>query len=312
MKKLSFLCAATILLLLFACSDEGAKHKEEIIDKEGAVLYYDYKGAKHDIRKSPDRVGFFYNSFLDLWTYLGGEAVFAVSGRKSQKNEGIEEVGSMGGINIERTIELKPELVFASAKMSRHLEYQGILQGIGVNAVYLRYDNYDDFLRISRLFSLLIDNGKSYEERILPIDKEVSRLISSVPKGRGKKFLVLFTTSKSISAETRFGETARMLADIGMTNIVSGIKDENKSRAEIGLEKIVMEAPDFIFIKTMGSSEKTHERLKEKFTANSAWSTVKAVRDGEIHYLPKGLFLYKPNENYPRAYEYLIKICYGE
>jgi iron complex transport system substrate-binding protein len=39
---------------------------------------------------------------------------------------------------------------------------------------------------------------------------------------------------------------------------------------------------------------------------------LRAVRDGRVHYLPKSLFLFKPNAAYPEAVRYLAAIFYPD
>jgi iron complex transport system substrate-binding protein len=60
----------------------------------------------------------------------------------------------------------------------------------------------------------------------------------------------------------------------------------------------------------MGDVEKCRARVKEDIESNQAWASLRAVREGNVHYLPKDLYIYKPNERYPEAVENLAKILY--
>jgi len=63
----------------------------------------------------------------------------------------------------------------------------------------------------------------------------------------------------------------------------------------------------------MGSDlEKITEKLKSDVQDNPAWASLTAVKEGRYIVLPKNLYLYKPNDKYPEAYEGLAKMLYPE
>ncbi|MBG0765459.1 MAG: ABC transporter substrate-binding protein, partial [Tissierellales bacterium] len=46
--------------------------------------------------------------------------------------------------------------------------------------------------------------------------------------------------------------------------------------------------------------------------SNDAWNSLTAVKEGRVYYLPKDLYLYKPNARYPEAFKGLAEIVYPE
>jgi iron complex transport system substrate-binding protein len=52
--------------------------------------------------------------------------------------------------------------------------------------------------------------------------------------------------------------------------------------------------------------------LKKDVDSNSAWGSLKAVKNDRYIILPKELYLYKPNDRYGEAYEGLAKILYPD
>ncbi len=56
------------------------------------------------------------------------------------------------------------------------------------------------------------------------------------------------------------------------------------------MEEIIEEDPDYIFVTTMGNTEKAIEAMKSGIEKNPAWSNLSAVKNGRYIVLPKELF----------------------
>ena len=123
--------------------------------------------------------------------------------------------------------------------------------------------------------------------------------------------MLLFGSSKGISVRGSNSTVGQMLKDLNTVNISDIINDSADSKT-FSIEKIIEEDPDFIFVQTMGKIEKVEERLKKDVESNSAWSSLKAVKNDRYIILPKDLYLYKPNDRYGEAYEGLAKMLYPD
>ena len=78
------------------------------------------------------------------------------------------------------------------------------------------------------------------------------------------------------------------------------------------MEVIIKEDPDYIFVVTMGDSDKALKNLRESIEKNPAWSELSAVKNQRYIVLPKELFHYKPNARWGESYEYMAKILYPD
>jgi iron complex transport system substrate-binding protein len=78
------------------------------------------------------------------------------------------------------------------------------------------------------------------------------------------------------------------------------------------MEVIIQEDPDYIFVVTMGDSEKALQALQDGIEKNPAWSDLSAVKNDRFIVLPKELFHYKPNARWGESYEYVAKILYPD
>ena len=99
-----------------------------------------------------------------------------------------------------------------------------------------------------------------------------------------------------------------MLKDLGTFNIA-----EKAPVLLDGLstEEIVLSDPDFILFTTMGD-EGAGQAYMESLISDPVWQTLTAVKEGNVHQLPKELFQYKPNARWGEAYAYLIELLYGD
>ena len=114
------------------------------------------------------------------------------------------------------------------------------------------------------------------------------------------------SSAKAKKAEDNFA--AKMLSELGCNNIAD--------KAEVLLDGLSAEAmltenPEYIFISLMGDSEAGKEYMtgllkKEEFASLSA------VKNGNVYFLPKELFQYKPCSRWAESYRYLSDILYSE
>ena len=122
----------------------------------------------------------------------------------------------------------------------------------------------------------------------------------------------MFATAKSITVRDSNTMVGEMLKDLNVINI-SDSADTGADTKIFSMEKIIQEDPDFIFVQTIGTDmEKIRERLKDDVESNPAWASLTAVKENRYIVLSKDLYLYKPNDRYPEAYEGLGKMIYPE
>ena len=99
-----------------------------------------------------------------------------------------------------------------------------------------------------------------------------------------------------------------MLADLGCQNIADNAKILLDG---LSVEEIIVKDPEIIFVSTMGDEAAAVANV-QKMLESDAWSQISAVKNGKVHYLPKEMFQYKPNEKWGEAYKYLYSLIYDE
>ena len=212
---------------------------------------------------------------------------------------------------MEKIISLKPDLVILTANFKKQLEIAEMLEQNDISVIALNNENKEDYFKTVRMFTALTDRDDLYEKYEGEVRTAVDSVLEKAPKDKNYKVLLLFGSSKGITVRGSDSFVGQMLEDLNTTNISDLINDSPDSKT-FSMEKIIEEDPDFIFVQTMGKVEKVEERLKKDVESNSAWSSLKAVKNDRYIILPKDLYMYKPNDRYGEAYEGLAKMLYPD
>ncbi len=294
--------------------DESAIVKESLIVEETDTIltFKDVGGELITVKKNPSRVISLYNSYLDSWYMSGGEAVGRVSGTTGVPEEAmdIETVGKWSQPNIEAILALDPDMVIMRATISKQRAIEDQLKANDIDTCYVDYTTFDEFLQVVEVFAHITGDASVFEETIKPMINNMDKLKEKVADIEGPEALVLFSTSKSLSIENEEGTTGAIVNELGGNNIVKENVAEGKTRIDFSLETIVERNPEIILIKTMGNIDDCKNTLEVNAMSNEAWNEIDAVKDGNIHYLDKNLFMYKPNKRYFEAYLTMAKLLY--
>ncbi len=292
-----------------AASDYGITINEEDIAYMGA------SGEEVTIKKNPQRVVVLQNSLLEMWDQAGGTVVGRVEESEDKTVENAmsaEVVGAMGSPSLEKILALQPDLVIASPSYSAQREMIPVLKQNNIQVIDLDNDLLEDYYKTVRLFTAITGREDLYENHVNDIQKKVDEIVSKAPEDKNYKAVIMFATAKSITVRDSDTMVGEMVKDLNVINI-SDSADAGADTKTFSMEKILQEDPDFIFVQTMGSDlEKITERLKSDALDNPAWASLTAVKEDRYIVLPKDLYLYKPNDRYPEAYEGLAKMIYPE
>lgn len=301
-RVLAFLCLA---LLLSAC---GAT-KHDFVDT--TVIYTDESGKEVMLPQNPENVAVLFSSFADIWVSAGGEVSItvgeAVERGFASENAVLVDGGAGKSINNELLIASAPDLVICSADIEAQLDTAEICRGAGIPAVALRVESFYDYLEVLKLFTTLTGNDENYKLYGEAVDEKIAEL-----KGYESDATILFIRAGSSARSTKAKRAddhfaAAMLKELGTYNIA-----ESAPLLLDGLsfEEILLQDPEHIFVSTMGDADAAKAYMDSLFE-NEEWAALSAVQNGNVHYLPKELFQYKPCARWAEAYRYLIDILEG-
>ncbi len=314
-RKKTVIILSICLTALLSCSkgNTGRESQIPVLLNETAdtVSYSDYSGKTVTVKKHPKRVVVLFNSFLDLWYFAGGKAVARVKGEINvpPAAEKVEIVGTLGNPNLEKIVSLKPDLVIVNREMKNQRKINSFLTSGDIPFIEISYINYNDFLFISDLFCR-INGSVQGLKKIEKIKSDINGIVSKCPDKGNPLVMITFASANSITAELPGGDTGTILKMLKAKNIATSSPVKNGSRIDMSIEKITAMNPDIMLVKMMGTQDAVQARLKDYFKSNSSLKEIRAVKNDRVYYLPRELFMYKPNEKYPEAFEYLAKILY--
>ena len=115
-----------------------------------------------------------------------------------------------------------------------------------------------------------------------------------------------FSSVRAKRADDHFA--AGIIEDLGGINVAdeTGILTESLS-----LEAMITGNIDKILIVPQGEEDESIRYITSLFS-RPGWRDVKAVREGEVHFLSKDLFHYKPNGRWEESYRVMAEVLYGE
>lgn len=292
-------------------------YKQLILNEtDTTVTFIDGAGNEKTLTKNPERTVVLLNSILDLWYLVGGEAVARVSGESNVPKEAMDitDLGSFNKVSIEALLALNPDLVIMHTSNSQ-TQFADLLDQNHVEWVVIDASTkaYEAFQNNAYIFSKILETEEVFDEKVLPVVEKCENIIEKANKKQEHPSVaVLYTTSKEIKVDTDESSIGELTSLLGVENIVKpqDIVVEGETRVAFSFEKLIESDPDYILISTMGDVEGAKEKIAKELESNPAWTSLKAVQNNEVHYLPKDLFVYKPNARYEEAFSYLSDIFF--
>lgn len=296
-------------------SQENANNngKEDNKNKD-SVTFIDGLGEQVTVNKKPQNVICLYNSYLDLWYEAGGTVIGTIESREKAPEgaENAEIVGTMTSPNMEKILSMQPDLVILRPGMKGQGDIIPLLKQNKIPYLAIEYDNFEQYIETMRVFTELNERPDLFEEKAVAVKEKVDDIIANVPKDEKPTVLLMFATAKGVTVKLPNSFVGDMIQDLGAENIAYDAKLTDEEMEIFSMEKVVERDPDFILVQTMGDIDEIKDRLVKDVESNPAWGSLRAVKEGRYLYLPKELYLYKPNALYGEAYEGLAKMLYPE
>ena len=282
----------------------------------GDYAFTDSTGYEVSAKKNPKTVAVLLSSLADVWVTAGGTVDVTVSESVERgfadKTAVLVDDGAGKTVNLELLIASKPDLVIYSPDIAAQAECADALKDAGIPAAGFRVDTFDEYLRMLKICSELTGYPERYQTYGLSVRERINAILVDA-QSQPEQPKILFVRAGSSAKYTK-AKTAEnnfvcvMLKELGTRNIAE--------KAPILLDGLSMEQillcdPDVIFYTTMGSEDSAVSYM-ESLLADPVWSSLTAVKNGQVHHLPKDLFQYKPNARWNEAYAYLVTLLYGE
>ena len=301
---------ALCILMLTGCADASVPAAGD-----DTCTFTDSTGAEVTVTRNPETVAVLLSSLADVWVTAGGTVDITVGESVERGFAGESAVlvddGAGKAINLELLVASGPDLVIYSPEIAGQAECADALREAGIPAAGFRVDMLADYLQFLGICTDLTgreDLAKTYGTEMA---QRVEHMVNEA-RNREDQPTILFVragstakVTKAKTAENNF--VCQMLDVLGTENIA----DEAPVLLDgLSTEEILLADPDYILYTTMGD-ERSGRAYMESLLADPVWSSLSAVKEGNVHILPKDLFQYKPNARWDEAYAYLIDLLYG-
>lgn len=304
-----FLSVFLCMILLCGC----AFHDQSASD---GITFTDDTGAEVTVPQKPETVAVLLSSLADLWITAGGEVDITVGETVERGFAGADVIlvddGAGKNVNLEALIAAKPDFVLFASDIAGQLECAETLRAAGIPAAGFTVESFEDYLKLLKLSTEILDTPENYETYGLQVKARVDACLETA-RNQPVQPSVLFVRAGSSAKYTK-AKTAEnhfvcgMLRDLGTVNIAE--------KAPIlldglSIEEILLSDPSAILFTTMGD-EGAGVAYMESLVTDPVWQNLTAVREEKVYQLPKELFQYKPNSRWDVAYAYLIELLYGD
>lgn len=308
----------SILLIIIMLTPllTGCKARPETAagaDNEYYYSFTDSLGNTVNLKSKPQRVVSLVGSYAETWILAGGNLSGVTSDVISERNMDLPNktkiVGTIKDPNLEEIITLSPDFVLLSPDIESHVKISETLKKADIPFAFFKVEHFEDYLDMLKTCTDITGNKELYKKNGLDVKKQIDDILRKTDKNDKPEILFIRAFSSGAKAKDDDNMACKILNDLGTVNIAS----KHKSLLEdLSIEEIILEDPDFIFVVTMGNSEKALKTLRDGIEKNSAWSTLSAVKNNRYIVLPKELFHYKPNARWGESYEYIAKILYPD
>ncbi|MBC8014724.1 MAG: ABC transporter substrate-binding protein [Sporomusaceae bacterium] len=313
-KFIYLVCILTMMSLMFSGCASQSKEKQVVQPSTDYLRMTDDAGRTVVLPKKPQRIAVLSTSFLDVLYGVGGTAI----ARPSSKTLAIfpasqiaGEVGFVYNINSEQLLSLQPDVVIGFQGIHENLI--PILESSKIPVMMLKMKTYEDVLAKVELFGNIAGTQGTAQDMVNRMQIKINEVMAKLPV-QSKKVVILHATAKSVTVEldnSIAGNIAKMLR---IKNIAVSNKsmDSDPDRTPYSLEKLVEGDADTILVVTMGNVADIEKRMKADIESNPAWAGLRAVKTGQVFFLPSELFQLNPGIRFGEAVEYMAKVVYPE
>ncbi|MCG8568775.1 MAG: ABC transporter substrate-binding protein [Spirochaetes bacterium] len=287
---------AIILLLILFCS--GCKKKSS---NTGFVITDSY-GREILISEKPQRIVSLAPSISETIAALGELELLV--GRTDYCDfpaeiAGIAAIGSLMNPNIEKIVELNPDLVIASTHFTK--ESLEKLENLSIKTIILQAEkSFEGVYSIITNLGKIVDQNKAAQNIIKDMKKRVA-IINKKVQATSSRPKVYYVIGYGKGDYTAGGDTFihRLIEMAGGTNIAGDISGWRYS-----LEKIIEKDPDYIFCSK-------YYQVKEGLQTTNGYKDLRAVQNNQLYAIDNNL-LDRQSPRLIEGLEEMVKILHPE
>lgn len=302
------------------------KANEVIVTDTDVTFVDDSDRGEITIAKNLQKAAILYGSLACLWVEAGGTVQVGIGGasnttlyteqlgRDIAEDEGFIMIADSNGgqkWDVEKIIAEQPDLIVCSMSMNGWDSISGPALATNIPIIGIQYDNVQDYLKWFKVFCNLNGQPELWDEIANATAERIIEVVEQVPEVEERtSVLILRESMKSYGNNCQTGQIVWELGGINVveSDPVNGMTDS----VELSMEEIYALDPDIILIPCTNDEGSTQKAIKEKLGNDVVWNSLRAVKEGKVFYIAKGLFHNKPNKDYRKAYEAMFSYLYPE
>jgi len=190
--------------------------------------------------------------------------------------------------NIEELAAANPDVVILKTSMKNQIGDP--LEALGINVVYVDFENLDSYVRDVKVIGKIFENAAKadeiaeyYEEKY---DNTLSKTASLVTENRPKVLLLYYNAQ---GGTVSFNAPGAGWLQTSMIDAAGGYALSNELAGTgwntISFEQIAQWDPDIIFTVTY-SGNPSASSVKDNLLADSTWTGITAVKNGKVYAVP--------------------------
>nr|WP_285891279.1 ABC transporter substrate-binding protein [Paenibacillus pasadenensis] len=306
--------------MLSACSSAETnfsvnKASGDFPEPAAGVPFLTFRDAANEeikLLSKPEKIVVLNTEALPLFYQLGGKAagVATAAGTVMPKGaETAEQVGEIQAVSLEKIISLKPDLVIGQSFF--HAGLREPLGESGIPLALTKIDNYDKVMKAAVLFGRLLGKEQEAEKAVKETEARIKAIVDKAP-GEGPSFAAITIMPMGVSIQKSGTLTLDIAGRLKLRNIADQMPEGDfPGSVPYSIESLIAADPDYLFLVVHGTEEAGRKKLKEDMESNPAWSSLRAVKNGKLAFLPSE-FVNNPGLELDRPFFYLARLVYPD
>lgn len=308
---------------LWGISAQGTWFYPEPEEKKKQALFItDSRGRKVEIAHPPQRIAAIGGSYgAETMLAFGAQnKIIAVADYAKKREDfklflqGIPDVGGSNHPNIEKILELQPDLVLAYA-IYDYPEMEKVLKAKGIPLVQLDFFKPDKYIEEVRTLGKILGKEKRAEELIAfekhYLDLIEQRLKKIQPQNKVRVYLESYHDYQTVSGKDERQDAITACGGINIFARASG------THPQVTSEAIIAENPDLMIklfngktcLSGYGVTDPGElEKMRQKIMQRPGWQQIKAVNKERVYLLSSDTSSIHPSV----FYTYLAKCFYPQ
>ncbi|WP_440108832.1 ABC transporter substrate-binding protein [Paenibacillus sp. QZ-Y1] len=319
--RFKFIIITLIMMVIVSgcqnTSQQQEGKREDVAINQSAEPYLsfeDFDGQLVTLQNKPQNIVVLNDQVLHSFYQVGGKAVGITNAFTIDPPEEaihVPKVGFMHEANIEKVLELKPDLVIG--QRFTHGALREIFKEANVPFANLNTQSIEDMRQDMTLMGKITGNERKAEELIQKMNSEINQVIDQIPEEKEMPTYAIVTVMGDAVFVEQGSTIAVDIADqLKLRNVAESLDGEViAGYIPFSMEEMVMIDPDYLFILSHTTDEEAEKVIDSNFKTNPAWNSLSAISNDHIYFLPKDKFVMAPGMDVVDSYKYMADIVYS-